>query len=266
MPLSKVKKTIAGIRRHIALRMTGPQPLPTDSESVAALNAKLEAMDATARLRWAYETFGDKAAFGTSFQGAGIVAMDLAHKAGLPIPVFTLDTGLLFVETIELKSALQDRFGIRIESLRPYQSVEEQAKDFGPELWKTDPDLCCTLRKVNPLRDKLATLHCWITGVRREQSTTRADSGIIELVGDESGDGRLLWKFNPLADWSRDAIWAHIKANHLPYNPLQDRGYRSIGCTVCTRATAEGQDERAGRWTGFGKTECGIHTFLKKKA
>lgn len=240
--------------------------LPTSPDAIAALNAKLAALDASGRLRWAWDTFGERAAFGTSFQGAGIVAIDLALKAGAKLPVFTLDTGLLFPETIELKAKLEARFGIAIESLKPDLTVEQQAEALGPELWKSDPDLCCHTRKVVPLRAKLQHLDCWITGVRREQSATRTDIGILEHVEDETNPGHTLWKLNPLADWSKEAVWAHIRAEKLPYNPLHDRGYRSIGCTVCTRPVADGQDERAGRWTGFNKTECGLHTAFRRKA
>lgn len=239
--------------------------LPTDSASVAALNEKLAAMDASARLRWAWETFGERAAFGTSFQGAGIVAIDLASRAGAKLPVFTLDTGLLFPETYELKERLEKYWGISIESLKPDLTVEQQNEVLGPELWKTDPDLCCNTRKVVPLRSKLQTLDCWITGVRREQSSTRTDTGILEYVEDETNPEHSLWKFNPVTDWTRAQIWDYIKAHGIPYNPLQDRGYRSIGCTHCTRPTVEGQDERAGRWTGFNKTECGLHTAFRKR-
>jgi phosphoadenosine phosphosulfate reductase len=241
-------------------------PLPTDSAGIQALNTRMAAMDASARLQWAWETFGVKAAFGTSFQGAGLVAIDLALQAGAKLPVFTLDTGLLFPETYALKAKLEAHWGIVIESLLPDLTVEQQHEALGPELWKTDPDLCCNTRKVVPLRAKLQSLDCWITGVRREQSAVRADTGILEYVEDETNPEHSLWKLNPVADWSRAAIWDYIKAHGLPYNPLQDQGYRSIGCTHCTRPTAEGQDERAGRWTGFNKTECGLHTAFRKKA
>lgn len=240
--------------------------LPTDSASVAALNEKLAGMDVPARLLWAWETFGVRAAFGTSFQGAGLVAIDMAIKAGAKFPVFTLDTGLLFPETYALKDRLEARWGIAIESLKPDLTVEQQNEALGPELWKTDPDLCCNTRKVVPLRAKLQNLDCWITGVRREQSATRTDTGIIEYVEDETNPAHSLWKFNPVADRSREQIWDYIKSHDIPYNPLQDKGYRSIGCTHCTRPVADGQDERAGRWTGFNKTECGLHTAFRKRA
>ncbi len=216
-------------------------------------------------LAWAWRQFGHRAAIGTSFQGAGLVAIDLARRNGLDFPVFTLDTGLLFPETLALKRRLEQFFQIQIESIIPDITPEEQADLNGPELWKRNPDLCCTIRKVLPLRDKLAELDCWITGLRREQSDSRAQIGIIELYLFDQASGRDLVKLNPMANWSRQAIWNYLRDRRIPYNPLHDRGYRSIGCQPCTCATANGQNERAGRWTGFNKVECGIHTFLPKK-
>ena len=216
-------------------------------------------------LGWAWERFGKRAAIGTSFQGAGLVMIDIARKHGLEFPVFTLDTGLLFAETIELKKRLEDFFGMQIETLEPDLTVEQQEKVQGPELWKREPDLCCTIRKVFPLQGRLADLDCWITGLRRQQADSRANTGIIEIYVFDATNGRDIVKLNPMANWSRDQIWNHINERKIPYNPLQDRGYRSIGCWPCTRQTANGEAERAGRWTGFNKVECGIHTFMQKK-
>jgi phosphoadenosine phosphosulfate reductase len=216
-------------------------------------------------LRWAWERFGTRAAIGTSFQGAGLVMLHLAKQHGLPFPVFTLDTGLLFPETVALKKRLEDYFGFKIESLEPDITVEEQADINGPELWKHNPDLCCTIRKVLPLRDKLADLNCWITGLRRQQSDTRAGIGILEVYAFDEATGRDIVKLNPMANWTREAVWDYLHKHKIPYNPLQDQGYRSIGCQPCTRRIIDGENERAGRWTGFNKVECGIHTFLPKK-
>ena len=216
-------------------------------------------------LAWAWQRFGNRAAIGTSFQGAGLVMLHLAKQSGLPFPAFTLDTGLLFPETIALKKRLEDFLGFTIESLEPDLTVEEQADINGPELWNRNPDLCCTIRKVFPLRDKLGDLDCWITGLRRQQSDTRAGIGIIELYAFDESSGRDIIKLNPMANWSREAVWDYIKANKIPYNPLHDQGFRSIGCQPCTRRTLNGEGERAGRWTGFNKVECGIHTFMPKK-
>jgi phosphoadenosine phosphosulfate reductase len=209
-----------------------------------------------------WERFGTRAAIGTSFQGAGLVMIHHAVKAGLPFPVFTLDTQLLFPETYDLKRRLENFFELRIESLVPEQTPEEQAADLGPELWKTKPDLCCTMRKVLPLQKKLEQLAVWITGVRRQQSETRQRTRILEMYHYDVLRDLYILKLNPMANWSRDQIWGYIKEQQIPYNPLQDRGFRSIGCVPCTRATVEGENERAGRWTGFDKAECGIHTFL----
>ncbi len=191
--------------------------------------------------------------------------MHLAKQAGLSFPVFTLDTGLLFPETLALQKQLEDFFGCKIESLQPDLSLEQQAEAQGPALWKRDPDLCCTIRKVLPLQSKLRELDCWITGLRRNQSETRAAIGIIELYDLDRDTGGEIVKLNPMARWSREAVWQYIQQNNIPYNPLHDRGYQSIGCMTCTRKTGNGESERAGRWTGFKKVECGIHTFLSKK-
>jgi len=231
-------------------------------EEVHELAEKFEDSSLTDILRWTWDRFGAKAAIGTSFQGAGLVMIHHAVKAGLPFPIFTLDTQLLFPETIELQMRLEDFFGVKIESLLPDQTPEQQAAELGPELWKTKPDLCCTLRKVIPLQKKLEELSVWMTGVRRQQSDTREGVRILELYKFDVLRDRLILKLNPMAPWSKEQVWDYIKANGIPYNPLHDRGYRSIGCWPCTRPTAAGENERAGRWTGFDKAECGIHTFL----
>src|SRR5579859_653752 len=161
-----------------------------------ALNQRFNQQPTEEILRWAWERFGARAAIGTSFQGAGLVMMHLAKENGLSFPVFTLDTGLLFQETLEAKKRLEDFLGIKIESVVPDLTVEQQAEAQGPELWKRDPDLCCTMRKVLPLQGKLSDLDCWITGLRRQQSDTRADIGIIELYVFDEAAGRDIVKLN----------------------------------------------------------------------
>ncbi len=234
------------------------------STELRSLDQRFDHLPTEEVLAWASQRFASRAAIGTSFQGAGLVMMHLAKKNNLSFPVFTLDTGLLFRETLDLQKRLEDFFGYRIESLVPDLTVEQQAEAQGPELWKRDPDLCCTMRKVLPLQARLAELDCWITGLRRQQSDARAKIGIIEVyVFDEAG--RDIVKLNPMANWSREAVWDYIRDHKIPYNPLHDQGYRSIGCWPCTRQSANGENERAGRWTGFNKVECGIHTFMSKK-
>ena len=235
------------------------------SAEVQVLDERFHQESTEQILAWAWERFGSRAAIGTSFQGAGLVMMHLAKQHQLRFPVFTLDTGLLFVGTIDLKKRLEGFFGYDIEALQPDLTVEQQTSAHGPELWKLDPDLCCTMRKVLPLQSKLADLDCWITGLRREQSETRSKIGIIEIYTLGEPSRRNIVKLNPVANWSRDAIWKYIHDHHIPYNALHDQGYRSIGCWPCTGKSGTEENERAGRWTGFSKVECGIHTFLEKK-
>jgi phosphoadenosine phosphosulfate reductase len=267
-------------------KTSGPQSVSDRKEPVAAVIRNSEASAAPGRLTpaearlldrefsskrteeilaWAWQRFGTRAAIGTSFQGAGLVMIHLARQSQLPLPVFTLDTGLLFPETLALKRRLEDFYGLQIESLVPDLTVEEQADINGPELWKHNPDLCCTIRKVLPLRDKLYDLDCWITGLRRQQADTRVGIGIIELYAFDAASGRDIVKLNPMANWNREAVWEYIREHQIPYNPLHDQGYRSIGCQPCTGVVGINGDERAGRWIGFNKVECGIHTFMPKK-
>ncbi len=250
---------------HQSIHPSANPSAPLTPAEVRELEAQFNHQPTEQILAWAWQRFGPRAAIGTSFQGAGLVMLHLARQSHLPFPAFTLDTGLLFPETAALKRRLEDFFGFAIESLSPDLTVDEQADINGPELWQRNPDLCCTLRKVLPLRDKLCDLDAWITGLRRQQSETRASIGILELYAFDEASGRDIVKLNPMANWTRDGVWRYIRDHHIPYNPLHDRGYGSIGCQPCTRRTRNGENERAGRWTGFNKVECGIHTFLPKK-
>jgi len=236
-----------------------------EPEQIAQWNRTFQDAPTEAILDWAWGQFGRRAAIGTSFQGAGLVMTHIARSRGLDFPVFTVDTGLLFPETLALKKRLEEFFGLEIEALTPELTVEQQAERHGAELWKSQPDDCCWMRKVVPLQKKLETLDVWITGLRREQSDTRSDIEIVELYEFDPVLNRDIVKLNPMARWKREEIWNYLGRHGIPYNPLHDRGYHSIGCWPCTRAVGEGEDERAGRWTGFRKTECGIHTFLEKK-
>lgn len=235
------------------------------SAEIEAVNQRFQTSSAEQILAWAWERFGARAAIGTSFQGAGLVIMHLAKRRGFGFPVFTLDTGLLFRDTVELKGRLEDFFQRPIESCLPDLTVEQQTQAHGPALWERDPDLCCTLRKVLPLQSKLMEMDCWITGLRRQQAETRSNLGLVELHTFDGAVVRDIVKVNPIANWTRDAVWEYVRKHGIPYNPLHDQGYRSIGCWPCTRKTVNGENERAGRWTGFNKIECGIHTFMAKK-
>jgi phosphoadenosine phosphosulfate reductase len=235
-------------------------------EEVEEISSQLQNAPLLDVLRWASERFGEQAAVGTSFQGAGLVLLHHAFSAGLRLPVFTLDTGLLFPETLALKARLEAFWGVTIESVLPELTLEQQAIEQRDDaLWASKPDLCCSIRKVEPLQRRLRTLSVWITGVRREQSATRGGAQILERYLFDPIRETYILKLNPMAYWSRDAVWDYIKANNIPYNPLHDRGYRSIGCMPCTRASDSSDSERSGRWIGFNKTECGIHTFMGPK-
>jgi phosphoadenosine phosphosulfate reductase len=170
------------------------------------------------------------------------------------IMVLTLDTGLLFPETLSLMERWEHEFGLNLVRVRPGQTVKQQAEIYGVSLWERDPDLCCQLRKTIPLADTLPDYQAWITGVRRDQSERRRST---PLVSWDSKYNNV--KLAPLATWTQDMVWTYIHAHELPYNPLHDQAYPSIGCQPCTQAVAPGQDVRAGRWVGRSKTECGIH-------
>lgn len=210
-------------------------------------------------LRWA-STQSGKLAFATGFGAEGCVLIDLIARDSLPIEIFTLDTGLLFPETYELWHRLEARYGITIRGVRPAQTVEEQAAAHGGELWLRDPDRCCRLRKVEPLHAALAGYDGWVTAIRRDQTPERANAQVIEQ------DHRFgLVKVNPLVAWTHDDVWGHLYANDVPYNPLHERGYPSIGCQPCTSAIVPGENLRAGRWRGAAKQECGLHAPLPGK-
>lgn len=223
---------------------------------------RLECLSLDELLCWCCNYFGDKAAIGTSFQGSGLVIIDHAIRNGCNFPIFTIDTGLLFPETLELKKKLEDFWDVKIQGVHPEQTIEEQKKTMGPELWKTNPDSCCQMRKVLPLQSRLSSLDVWITGLRRGQSDQRKSTNVLEMYEFDKLRESYIFKLNPMVNWSREKVWSYIKDQKIPYNTLHDKGYRSIGCWPCTKAISDGQDERAGRWEGFNKTECGIHTFL----
>jgi phosphoadenosine phosphosulfate reductase len=236
--------------------------LVRSSEELDQLGHRFELASPETILSWAWSEFGLECATGTSFQAAGLAIVHHCVLAGLPIPVFTIDTGLLFPETLELKTRLEDFWKIEIEVLTPELSLTQQEAELGSELWTRKPDLCCTLRKVLPLEKKLGQLEAWVTGLRRDQSVDRRNTKIIERYEYDKLRARRIVKVNPLANWSREEVWAYIREHAIPFNPLHNRGFRSIGCRPCTRPVVSGEDDRAGRWTGFAKTECGIHTFL----
>ncbi|HKA91224.1 MAG TPA: phosphoadenylyl-sulfate reductase [Haliangiales bacterium] len=203
--------------------------------------------DALLRLVAAVERF-PRITFATGFGVEGCVILDLIGRNRLPIDVFTLDTGVLFPETLALWRRLEDRYGLTIRAVRAERPVEHG-------LWLRDPDACCHARKVVPLRRELARFDAWVTAIRRDQTPDRASALPVE---DDAKFG--LVKINPLVDWTIKDVWRHVHDFDVPYNPLHDRGYPSIGCEPCTVPVALGENPRAGRWRGLAKTECGLHT------
>ncbi len=221
--------------------------------SIAA--ASLEGRPPAETLRWAADRFAPRVAFATGFGTEGCVIVDLIAREKLPIGVFTLDTGLLFPETYDLWRRLEARYGIEIRAVRPALAVGEQAAAHGPALWERDPDRCCAIRKVAPLRAALQGLDAWVTAIRREQTPDRAAAAPVE---EDRKFG--LVKVNPLVHWTGADVAAHVRAHDVPVNPLHERGYPSIGCWPCTSPVAPGEDPRAGRWRGLAKKECGLHS------
>ena len=222
---------------------------------IEAKAAELESSGPFEILSWASETFGERLAIVTSFQITGIVTLHMLQAIAPATPVLTLDTGLLFPETDDLIAQLQARFRLDLRRIKPRQTPKQQARDYGDRLWERNPDRCCHIRKTIPLRDALVGFEAWVTGLRRDQSPSRAATPIISR---DSRNGKV--KIAPFANWTEDMLWHYIHQHDLPYNRLHTMGYPSIGCWTCTKAVAEEADRRSGRWANRNKTECGIHT------
>lgn len=223
-------------------------------EELQALSVRLEAEGAESVLRWAVDAFFPDLALACSFGGpSGMVLLDMLASIEPGVEVFYLDTGFLFPETHETARRAAERYGIQPAVYRPLLTPEEQSATHGAALWSRDPGRCCGLRKVEPHRRALAGKRAWISGLRRDQSETREAVDVVEWDFQFG-----LVKVNPLAAWTERDVWAYIVRHGVPYNPLHDRSYPSIGCTHCTRPVEPGEDPRSGRWQGFDRTECGI--------
>jgi len=204
-------------------------------------------------LALAVDTF-PSIALACSFGAEDVVLVHMLQRVRPGTDIFYLDTDFHFKETYETRNRLAEKYNISFVQVKPQLTPEEQVEQYGPELWKSDPNLCCNLRKVTPLIQTLAKYDAWITGIRRDQAPTRANAKKIEY------DVKFgLVKFNPLANWTSDDVWNYIRRNDVPYNPLHDRNFPSIGCEQCTKPVKPGEDPRSGRWAGTDKTECGLH-------
>jgi phosphoadenosine phosphosulfate reductase len=218
----------------------------------AAVRAKVESLDAAEIVAWALEGFGHDLRFAVSFQKTSSVIVDLVNRIEPRARFFYVDTGLLFPETYETRDALEQHYGVKFERIADRTTAEQGGPDAANLL--PPESACCADRKVELMGTALGEVSCWASGIRRVDSRTRANApkfGWDERFG--------LWKLNPLADWDDKRVWNYIKDHHVPYNPLHDQGYPSIGCMPCTSAAPDGEDARAGRWAGTDRTECGIN-------
>jgi phosphoadenosine phosphosulfate reductase len=227
---------------------------PGLAAQVEALNRRFQDRPAEEVLDWAARRFGQELVLTCSFSGpSGMVLLDMLARLGHATPVLFLDTDLLFPETYALAEAAARRYGVVIQRRRPALSLEEQDRREGPRLYERDPDRCCAIRKVAPLAEALRPYRAWASGIRRDQAATRGETPLFRWHPRYE-----VLKISPLAAWSERDVWRYIHRHDVPYNPLLDQGYPSIGCAPCTRPAAAGEG-RAGRWAGFAKTECGIH-------
>lgn len=205
-------------------------------------------------LKWAYREYQDDIVYSCSFGAEGVVLLDLIYKVNQQAKIIFLDTGLHFPETYKLIEAVKERYPtLQINLHKPKVSLDEQVKWYGEELWKHHPNLCCHMRKVVPLREALEGVTAWISGLRRDQSPARSKT---QYINKDEKFRKI--KICPLIHWSWEEVMTYIKLHQLPYNPLHDQGYPSIGCFPCTQPAEHG-DSRSGRWAGHAKTECGLH-------
>jgi phosphoadenosine phosphosulfate reductase len=225
---------------------------------VRDLNERFEGEEPREIIRWALEDSGlDSIAIASAFQAEGTCVIHMAVSVRPDVPIIFLETGFHFAETLAFKERLTEELNLNLVDLTGDYTVDSQAEKFGPKLYERDPHLCCELNKVIPWRRALADLDGWITSMRRDSSWTRRDTPIVSQQQVE--EGGVVVKINPIANWTRRDAWAYLKEHDIPLNPLYDLGYESIGCAPCTRMVFPGEDERAGRWSGQNKVECGIH-------
>jgi phosphoadenosine phosphosulfate reductase len=223
------------------------------SLQLSLTEAEIEQLPAEDVLRWASEEFRDRLCLSCSWQKQSSVLVHMVSELELDVDIVELDTHLFFKESYETRERLVERYGLTLV-VPNVITIAEQHKHEGPNLWETNPDRCCHIRKVEPLIQALRPYDAWVSGIRREQAPSRAGAKKVER-SERYG----VWKVQPLADWSEKDVWRYIVQNDIPYNPLHDVGYRSIGCIPCTRPTRPDEEERAGRWAGSDKLECGIH-------
>ena len=262
MPLSSLLRTEAA-----EIVTDSPTPSERDNrgpnEPPASLLAELSAASELletetpeAILRWAADRFAPKLTMATAFGPEGMVIIQMLSDIAPGTSIFNLDTGYQFQETLELRDRVVERYGIEVEMKSSGISVEEYERQHGGPIYQSNPNQCCHDRKIKVLHSAIEGMDAWISAIRRDQSPDRARAPIV------GWDKKFrLVKVNPLANWTKQDVWKRITDQDIPYNPLHDQGYSSIGCWPCTRAVLMGEDERAGRWSGTMKTECGLHSL-----
>ena len=226
-------------------------------EEVARKTDELESAPPQEILRWATDRFAPRFTMATAFGPEGMAIIHMLAEIAPDTPIFNLDTGYQFAETLELRDRVYQRYGIKVELKQPEHTVEEYERLHGGPLYKSKPDQCCFDRKLKVLHQAVVGMDAWASAIRRDQSADRAKAPIV------GWDKKFhLVKVSPLANWTKSDVWQLITGNDVPYNPLHDEGYTSIGCWPCTRAVMFGEDDRAGRWSGTKKTECGLHSLF----
>jgi phosphoadenosine phosphosulfate reductase len=234
-----------------------PETLLSD-EDLRSINERLGSAHPREVVRWALLHSGlERIAIASAFQVEGTCVIHMATQIRPDVPILFLNTGFHFAETLAFKERLTERLGLNVVELVGAHTVESQTAELGPRLYERDPEQCCHINKVEPMLGALRGLDAWVTAFRRDSSPTRANSPIVDRY--ELEPGRFIAKVNPAATWTRREAWAYLRENDLPHNPLYDLGYASIGCAPCTRMQLPGEPERAGRWAGLSKWECGIH-------
>ncbi len=224
------------------------------AEQIASANGLLAEETPQTILRWAAGSFGSRLTMATAFGAEGCAIIHMLAEIAPQTRIFNLDTGYQFAETLELREQIKEKYGIEVEYVRPELTVAEYEVEHGGPLYEHRPDQCCYDRKVLPLRRAVVGYDAWISSIRRDQTEHRGRADVVQW------DAKFnLVKVNPLLNWSRKDVWGFIVKHGVPYNPLHDHGYPSIGCWPCTQPVRDGEPERAGRWAGTVKKECGLH-------
>ncbi len=261
------------VRKETAMPQSGAltaESIPKDAEPLEATpeflaelaehSVRLESASPEEIIAWASQRYSPRLTMATAFGPEGCVILSMLAKVAPETYVFNLDTGYQFQQTLDLRDRIAEKYGIEVDMLQPELSVPEYEAAHGGPLYKTNPNQCCFDRKIKLLQRGVEGKHAWMSGIRRNQSADRAQAAIV------GWDKKFrLVKISPLANWTKQDVWKRILDENVPYNPLHDQGYPSVGCWPCTRAVQEGEtDDRAGRWSGTAKTECGLHSIEER--